>query len=142
MIARLSFVSVPSGRRLPITPKFKGAATARYSWQAFDDGKAHVQAGIAHQGSAPATLRTLISIVGAPPTLQDPNDWLGKVKASTVVDLSAGIDWSRWSAELYAANLFDEDVELTRGVACGSCMRTLIVPGQPRTIGLRLGAKF
>jgi len=138
----LSFISVPSGRRLPITPKFKGAATGRYTWHVFDDAKAHVQAGIAYQGSAPATLRTLIAIVGAPPTIQDPNTWLGKVKGSTVFDLSAGIDWSRWSAELYAANLFDADVELTRGVACGSCMRTLIVPGQPRTIGLRLGAKF
>jgi iron complex outermembrane receptor protein len=138
----LSFVSVPSGRRLPITPKFKGAATGRYTWHVFDDAKAHVQAGIAYQGSAPATLRTLIPIVGAPATLQDPNTWLGKVKASTVFDLAAGIDWSRWSAELYASNLFDEDIELTRGVACGSCMRTLIVPGTPRTIGLRVGAKF
>jgi outer membrane receptor protein involved in Fe transport len=136
------FISVPSGRRLPITPKFKGAATARYSWHVLNDAKAHVQAGLAYQGSAPATLRTLIPIVGIPPTIQDPNTWLGKVKSSTVFDLAAGIDWARYSVELYASNLFDEDVELTRGVACGSCMRTLIVPGQPRTIGLRLGAKF
>src|SRR5678815_4154911 len=40
----LRFISVPSGRRLPITPKFKGAATGRYTWHVFDDAKAHVQA--------------------------------------------------------------------------------------------------
>src|SRR6185369_12138670 len=56
------FISVPSGRRLPITPKFKAAATGRYSWHVFNDAKAHVQAGIAYQGSASATLRTLIPI--------------------------------------------------------------------------------
>ena len=45
------FVVTPSGTRLPVTPKFKMSATARYSWPV-GVGRAHVQAGIAYQGSA------------------------------------------------------------------------------------------
>jgi outer membrane receptor protein involved in Fe transport len=72
----------------------------------------------------------------------NPNLWLGKIHSSTVIDLFAGLDWPRWNAELYATNIFDSHAELSRGVNCGSCTRTLIVPGRPRTIGLRVGAKF
>jgi len=145
----LSFISVPSGSRLPVTPKFKGSATARYSWPVFSDAHAHVQAGVAYQGSARASLRSLTALSGLGldctslgfPTC-DPNLWIGKIHASTVVDLFAGIDWKKWNAELFATNLFDSRNELSRGVNCGSCTRTLVVPGRPRTIGLRVGAKF
>jgi outer membrane receptor protein involved in Fe transport len=145
----LSYTSVPDGSRLPVTPKFKGSATARYSWPAFDGVKAHVQAGIAYKGSARASLRSLTPLSGIGfdctqvgfPTC-DPNLWLGKIKSSTVVDLFAGLDWPRWNAELFVTNLFDSTDELSRGVNCGSCTRTLIVPGRPRTIGIRTGLKF
>ena len=59
-----------------------------------------------------------------------------------MVDLFAGLDWPRWNAELFVTNLFDSRDELSRGVNCGSCTRTLIVPGRPRTIGVRAGVKF
>ena len=144
-----NFVSVPSGSRLPVTPKFKGSATARYSWPAFSNVKAHVQGGIAYQSSAPASLRSLTTISGLGLDCTslgfatcNPNLWLGKIRSSTVVDLFAGLDWPRFNAELYATNIFDSHAELSRGVNCGSCTRTLIVPGRPRTIGLRVGAKF
>jgi iron complex outermembrane recepter protein len=58
------------------------------------------------------------------------------------VDLFAGLDWPRWNIEAYVTNVFDSTDELSRGVNCGSCTRTLIVPGRPRTIGLRAGMKF
>ncbi len=145
----LSFVSVPDGSRLPVTPKFKGSATARYSWAAWDVVKAHVQAGIAYKGSARSSLRSLtpLSGVGFDCTSLgfatcDPNLWLGKIRSSTVVDLFAGLDWPRWNVELYVTNLFDSRDELSRGVNCGSCTRTLVVPGRPRTIGVRTGIKF
>ena len=47
------FILVPSGTRLPITPKFKASATARYTWPMWP-GNAHVQGAIAYQGSAPS----------------------------------------------------------------------------------------
>ncbi len=136
-----SFVAAPKGTRLPITPKFKGSTTARYSWPVLTDARAHVQAGVAYQGSAPATLRTGLLQVGTF-TVVNPRDYLGKVRASTLVDLAAGIDWRRYNVELYVSNLFDKRNELSRFVACSSCTRTLVVPGTPRTIGLRVGAKF
>ncbi len=135
-------VSSPSGTRLPITPKLKATATARYSWPVSGLTKAHVQAAIAYQGSAPASLRQTILLVGAPPTLATPSNYLGKIRASTSVDLAAGLDFSKFSIELYGQNVFDERIELSRGVACGSCTAVRIIPGTPRTIGLRAGYKF
>ena len=132
-----------------MTPKFKSTATARYAWPAFGDVKAHVQAGVAYQSSARASLRSLTVMSGVGldctpigfPTC-NPNLWLGKVRSSTVVDLFAGLEWAKWDAELFVTNLFDSRNELSRGVNCGSCTRTLIVPGRPRTIGVRAGIKF
>jgi outer membrane receptor protein involved in Fe transport len=145
----LSFVSAPSGTRLPVTPKFKATATARYSWPAFGEAKAHVQGAVAYQSSAPASLRTLTALSGVGldctslgfPTC-NPNLWLGKIRGAAVFDAFAGLDWPRYSIEIYAANLFDKRNDLSRGVNCGSCTRTLIVPGTPRTIGIRAGIKF
>ncbi|HTK59486.1 MAG TPA: TonB-dependent receptor [Sphingomicrobium sp.] len=136
-----SFNSVPSGTRLPVTPKFKGSATARYSWPAFDDVKAHVQGGVAYKGSARASLRSL-QLQSGTFALVDPNSYLGRIQASTVFDVFGGLDWPTWSLEAFVTNLFDSRDELSRGVNCGSCTRTVIVPGRPRTIGIRAGAKF
>jgi len=134
-----SFIVTPSGTRLPVTPKFKISATARYSWPIWS-GRAHVQAGIAHQSSAGADLRQDVN--GDPDVVDNPNDFLGRIKSSTLVDLFAGYDWERYNIELFATNIFDERNELSRLVVCSICTATKIVPGRPRTIGLRLGAKF
>jgi outer membrane receptor protein involved in Fe transport len=146
----LSFISVPSGSQLPVTPKFKATATARYSWQAWGDVKAHVQGGVAYHGKSRSSLRSLTPLSGVgfdcTSTLGfascDPNLWLGKTRSSTVVDLFAGLEWPKWNVEAFVTNLFDSRDELTRGVNCGSCTRTLVVPGRPRTIGIRTGVKF
>lgn len=126
---KADFIVVPSGTRLPITPKFKGSATARYTWPVWT-GNAHVQGVVAYQGSAPSDL--------------DPsqNELIGKIHASTVVDLFLGYDWSRYSAELFTTNVFDDRNEIARLVVCSICTQVKIIPGRPRTFGLRLGAKF
>jgi outer membrane receptor protein involved in Fe transport len=125
----------PSGTRLPITPKFKATATARYTWP-IGLGNAHVQGSIAYQSSAAADIRQ--DIGGG----VNPNSYLGRLRASTLVDLFAGYDWDKYSAELFVSNVFDERNELARFVACSICTRTYILPGRPRTIGIRLGARF
>jgi len=145
----LSFVSVPSGSRLPVTPKFKGTATARYSWLAWADVKAHAQAGVTYQSSARSNLRSLEALSGVGldctslgfPTC-DPNLWEGKIRSSTLVDFFAGLDWPKFNVEAFVTNVFDSRAELSRGVNCGSCTRTVVVPGRPRTIGIRTGIKF
>ena len=57
-----------------------------------------------YQGSAPSSLDA--STVG--PTDSNPNDFQGKLHASTLVDLFAGYDWRRYSFELFATNVFDK----------------------------------
>ena len=150
-----SFIATPSGAQLPVTPKFKAAATARYTWPAWADVKAHIQGGISYQGSAPSSIRSQVLLAGTDATafcaaagalnangLCDPNIFQGRIRSSTLVDLFAGFDWPRYSLEIYGTNIFDERNELSRFTACGSCTRALVVPGRPRTIGLRVGAKF
>jgi outer membrane receptor protein involved in Fe transport len=135
------FPSVPSGTRLPITPKFKATATARYSWPAWADVKAHVQGSVTYRGSAPSSLRTAIALVGTG-EIVDPNVFQGRLGSATLVDLFAGLDWPRWNAELFVTNLFDKRDDISRQTACASCTRALVVPGRPRTIGIRTGMKF
>jgi iron complex outermembrane receptor protein len=132
------FIVTPKGTRLPVTPKFKMTATARYTWPMWS-GRTHVQAGVAYQSSASADIRKNI---GDDENPVNPNDFLGRIKSSTLVNLYAGYDWQRYSVELYASNIFDQRNELSRFVVCSICTSTKIVPGTPRTVGLRLGAKF
>ncbi|HET9459586.1 MAG TPA: TonB-dependent receptor [Sphingomicrobium sp.] len=131
-----SWIVVPSGTRLPITPKFKVAANARYTWPVWT-GKAHVQASVTHRSSASADLRQDIDGAGL-----NPNDFLGRIRSSTLVDTFIGYSWDKLTVELFAANLFDERNDLVRFVACSICTQTKITPGRPRTIGIRLGARF
>ncbi|MCH8615069.1 TonB-dependent receptor [Sphingomonas sp. SM33] len=123
------FITAPKGTRLPITPKFKITGTARYTWD-MGPGKAHGQIGIVHQGSARSALRI------------DDNELTGKLHAYTLVDLFAGYEWQKYSFELFATNVFDKRNELSRSVSCSICTNIHIVPGTPRTIGLRVGTRF
>ncbi|MEO6433238.1 MAG: TonB-dependent receptor [Sphingomicrobium sp.] len=122
-------IVVPSGTRLPVTPKFKGSVVARYSWPMWT-GKAHVQGVVAHQSSAPSNIRVADAAL------------LGKIDASTLVDMFVGYDWGRYNVELFGSNVFDERNQLSRSVGCGLCDQVRIVPGRPRTFGLRGGVKF
>jgi outer membrane receptor protein involved in Fe transport len=122
-------ITAPDGTRLPVTPKFKITGTARYSWD-IGPGKAHVQAGIVHQGPSRSALKVADQAL------------TGTLPAYTLVDLFAGYDWGRYSLELFGTNIFDERNQLSRSVGCSICTNIHIVPGRPRTIGLRLGAHF
>ena len=127
------FIVAPKGTRLPVTPKFKLSATARYAWNV-GPGRAHGQIGLVYQGKARAALGTAEQAV------------TGNLPGYALVDLFAGYDWRKYSIELFATNVFDKRNELSRFFVCGANCETNeflhIVPGRPRTIGLRLGAKF
>jgi outer membrane receptor protein involved in Fe transport len=135
------FPAAKSGTRLPLTPKFKATGTARYTWPAWAEVKAHVQGSVTYRGSAPSSLRTDIALVGTGEHV-DPNVFQGRLHAATLVDLFAGLDWPTWNLEAFVENLFDKRIDLSRQTACGSCTRALVVPGRPRTIGIRAGYKF
>ena len=137
----IDFPSAPSGTRLPITPKFKGSATVRYSWPAWADVNAHVQGSVTYRGSAPSSLRTAIQLVGTG-EIVNPNVFQGRLHSATLFDAFAGLDFRNWMVEGFVTNLFDKRIDLSRQTACGSCTRALVTPGRPRTIGLRAGYKF
>jgi outer membrane receptor protein involved in Fe transport len=122
-------ITAPKGTRLPVTPKFKISGTARYTWDV-GPGRAHGQIGITHQGSARSALRTADQAV------------TGTLRGYTRVDLFAGFDWSQYSVELFATNIFDKRNQLSRSLSCSICTNVHVVPGRPRTIGLRLGTHF
>lgn len=136
-----NFVSAPAGTRLPITPRFKGNVTARYAFD-LGQGRAHLQGVVAHQSSASSDIRTAIVQTGTG-NIVNPAALQGRLSAFTTVGVSFGIDWSNWTIEAFASNLFDERGELARFQQCGSCsQRPYVVTNQPRTIGLRAGYHF
>jgi iron complex outermembrane recepter protein len=142
-------VTSRKGIRLPITPKFKASATARYEFE-MGDWKPFIQTAVTHSSSAFADLRE--RTVGAAGAVFNPRVQLGKLPSWTTVDLAVGTAWNRFTAEIFAQNLFDERAETTRFVQCGSCYpaaggfagfgRTYAVVQRPRTIGVRAGYRF
>ena len=129
-----TYVLTASGTRLPVTPRFKGTATARYAWP-MGSGKAHVQGNLTHQSSASTDLRQNVGGV-------NPNDIVGRIRASTVFDAATGYDWGKFTTELFVTNVFDERNDEARFVTCSICTVSYVLPGRPRTIGLRAGVKF
>ena len=137
------FIVAPSGTRLPITPKFKATATARYSWPVLADVKAHVQGErhLSRVGSvvAPNADRAR---PGRQRQFPEPERVPGKAALGDPGRPVRGLDWQKWNIEAFATNLFDKRIDISRQTACGSCTRALVVPGRPRTFGLRAGMKF
>ena len=137
-----SSVVTESGTRLPVTPKFKTGMTARYAWP-MGAGKMHVQGALSHQSSSRAEIRQeLYACEGSGCEVVSPDELLGRVRSSTLFDAFVGYDWQQFNVELFAMNLFDQRNELSRFVVCSVCAQTKIVPGRPRTIGLRFGTRF
>jgi outer membrane receptor protein involved in Fe transport len=124
----------PAGQQLPVTPKFKADATARYTFALSDAYKANLQASVFHVGSRTADLRYVAASA------------LGEEPAYTTADFSAGIEKDKITAELYVSNAFDKRAILDRYAECDvtSCGQIAIysLPNQPRTIGVKFGEKF
>ena len=122
----------PSGTALPVTPKLKANARARYEFElaGFD---AHVQAVGVYQSEAWSDLRL------------EERGILGQQDAFGSVDLAAGLTRDNWRVELTIANLFDEVGDKYRYAQCTPTVcggKTYSVPIQPRTLGLSFGQKF
>ncbi|MEA3064783.1 MAG: hypothetical protein QOJ27_1229 [Sphingomonadales bacterium] len=123
-------ISAPAGTRLPVTPKFKASATGRYEFP-LGSGTAHVQSVLTHQSSSSADLRVAAAAV------------LGRLRPYTMADFAFGMEWGRFTGEIFLENAFDKRAELTRYQQCGQCnLRVYIVPYRPQTLGLRVGTRF
>ena len=121
-----------SGTRLPITAKFKGNVTGRYSWD-IGANEAYVQGSVFHQGSRRSDLRDF------------ENSFFGELDAYTLFDLSAGLARGQWKYDLFVKNVFDKRTELTKFAECAAStcgFQPYIVSTPPRTIGLRISRDF
>jgi hypothetical protein len=126
------FDFAPDGQRLPITPKFKGNVTSRYSFNVanFD---AHAQGSFTYQSSAPSAL------------LPGENAIQGDQRSFGLLDLSTGVTRNGFSVELFVNNVLDKQADLYRYVQCAVDYcgpNTYVVTNPPRTIGLKFGQSF
>jgi outer membrane receptor protein involved in Fe transport len=122
--------TTPIGTRLPITPQFKGSANIRYTWD-MGSFAPFIQGLVNHQSGASTDLRPTQA------ALQ------GRLPAFTTGNVSIGGLIGSITAELFVQNVTDERGQLSRSVRCSVCyQRTYATLVTPRTIGLRLGAKF
>lgn len=132
----------PSGTRLPVTPKFKGTLTARYT---ADVGSVQIfgQGVVAHTGARTSDLRLV------------QREILGGLDAYDTVDFSAGVKKNNWTVEFYVNNLFDERAEINRFTQCAEAVcgaagvvdeypngQVYSVANQPRTFGVKFSQEF
>ena len=121
-----------SGTRLPVTPKFKGAVNARYTWD-MAGGEAYWQASLSHAGDRRVDMREAETAL------------LGTLDAYTMADLSAGWRKNNWSIDVFVKNVFDERAEMTRFAQCAALTcgyQPYTVIAQPRTFGIRFSQEF
>jgi outer membrane receptor protein involved in Fe transport len=124
------YIAAPVGTRLPVTPKLKLAANARYSWQV-GDLSPYWQVDATYQAGASTDIRVAEAAL------------MGDLKEFTTINFALGTEWKSWTLEAYIRNLTDERGQLSKYVQCSICyQRSYIVPTTPRTFGLRLGSKF
>jgi iron complex outermembrane recepter protein len=122
----------PAGTRLPITARFKGNVTARYSFD-LDTFDAHLQGVVSHEGRRRTDLRLAESEI------------LGDLDAYTLFDLGAGIGRDGWALDFYIRNAFDERAELSRFTQCAEAVcgeQAYTVVARPRTFGVRFSHRF
>ena len=122
----------PAGTRLPVTARFKGNLTARYSFDLWG-GQAFWQAAAIHQGSRRVDLRVI------------QNATVGNLKPYTLADLSVGFNRNNWAVDVFLKNAFNNRAELARFTeckieTCGEEPYTVVT--QPRTIGVRFTQDF
>jgi iron complex outermembrane receptor protein len=123
----------PSGTRLPIQPKLKGSAIARYSFK-LGALASFVQASANHQGGTRSFLLDRDAAV------------VGYTKGFTTFDFSAGTRLSSgMTVELFIQNAFDKRGQLSRNTACapnycGAYYR--VYPIKPQLFGIKFGQHF
>lgn len=122
----------PAGTRLPVQPRFKGNATARYTMH-FGALNAFMQGTVNHQGGTTSYLTT------------DGEAVLGPTKGFTTADFSAGLSQGNWTFSLFIQNAFDERGILSKNSVCtpGLCgAYARLYPTKPQYFGVRFGQRF
>jgi iron complex outermembrane recepter protein len=137
-----TFLQAPAGQQLPVQPKFKTNAVARYTFP-LGGFEGHAQAAVVYQGSAWSDLRTA------------ERELVGKQESYTIADFSFGISNDKFSLQLFVDNAFDERAEIARFAQCSTyhpaeidprvplCgLKPYTVTNVPRTIGISFAQTF
>ena len=120
------------GTRLPVTPKFKGNATARYEFP-LGLTQAFVQGSMVHQSGTRSFL-TDADFAAVGPT-----------RGFTTFDFSAGLHWENFRLEAFIQNAFDKRGALSLNSVCvtqicGAYAR--VYPVKPQLFGIKAGYDF
>jgi len=132
----------PAGTRLPLVPRLKGNAIARYEFPLSGPWDGHVQGVLSHVGGRRSDLRALENAIK------------GQFEAYTTADFSIGAENDRYRVELFVTNLFDSGGAIFSGVQCvettcgdpdgisttGGVFYDYVI--KPRTMGLKVGFDF
>jgi iron complex outermembrane receptor protein len=121
-----------SGAQLPVTPKFKGALTARYKFNV-GDYASFLQGSVIHQGAKAYSLQ------------ENDNAIVGEIPSFTSFDFVAGTGKGNWTLEAFIENMFDKRGIIGRVSECGvdPCVaNTRAYAIKPMNFGVRFGQKF
>jgi iron complex outermembrane receptor protein len=139
-----NYDATPKNTQLPIVPKFKGNASARYTFGlGSHDMQAYGQAAYSYTSETRSELAPY------------QNSLIGSVPAYGLLDLAAGLNRGNFQAELFASNALDKRAETYRFAECTivasySLQPNLSICGSkpmasivtPRTIGIRFSQSF
>jgi hypothetical protein len=117
---------------LPVTPKFKANAVARYGFDEVAGWKPFTQLSWVYQTqTTPALLR-----------YQEEN--IGKMPAWALMDYVLGAHTDTSQVQLVVTNVLDRVAQLSRFTQTNPANdnQPYIIPAQPRTIYLKFGQKF
>ena len=122
------------GDELPYTPKLSVNANADYEWSIGAQSTAYVGGSVRYLSDQTAAYNNAFRVA---------NGRQREVQSYEVVDLQAGVDFGRYSIELYAKNVTDSDGR-TSAAGVGAYPNGAIGTGiiRPRTIGLTFGVSF
>ncbi|QCI94494.1 TonB-dependent receptor [Novosphingobium sp. EMRT-2] len=128
----LGVVAAAKGTRLPIQPRFKGNATARYSFN-IGPSSAFVQASMLHQSGT----RSYLTDAEA--------NLLGSTKGFETFDFSIGGTFSGIDIEAFVENAFDKRGVLSINTVCAPTIcgaGRRYYPIKPQMFGLKFGRSF
>ena len=123
-----------AGDPLPFTPEWSGSLNANYEWSVGAQAMAYIGGSLRHLSDQTASYDL---------AFRTAHGRQRTVESYDVVDLQTGVDFGRWTLELYGKNLTDEDGKTSTG-AVGSIPQGALPTGviRPRTYGLTIGFNF
>jgi iron complex outermembrane recepter protein len=123
-----------AGDPLPFTPEWSASLNANYEWSVGAQAMAYIGGSLRHLSDQTASYDL---------AYRTAHGRQRSIDAYDVFDLQTGVDFGRWTLELYGKNLTDEDGKTSTG-AIGSIPQGALPTGviRPRTYGLTIGFNF